>query len=106
MKRRNFVAAASLLAGGVAVPMLAADREKNGEHEHEHEELSGPLASVTASFGEWHSNPALDRFVIATPPTANVHVMTPYEAKVKAGGSVNFVISGFHVLTIYAPGTE
>lgn len=108
MKRRNFVAAASVLAGGVAVPMLAADRDKDRDHEHGHghDELSGPLASVTASFGEWHSDPALDRFLIATPNTANVHVMSPHEVKIKAGGSVNFVISGFHVLTVYAPGTE
>ena len=109
MKRRNFVA--SVLAGGVAagsaaVPMLASDRDDEHGHGHDHEPLSGPLASVTVSFGEWHTDPALDRFLVATPVTANVHVMSPFEAKIKVGGSVNFVISGFHILTIYGPGTE
>jgi len=110
MKRRNFVAAASVLAGGVAVPMLAADRDKDGDrdhdHEHDHEGPTGPLASATVSFGEWHTEPELDRFLVATPVTANVHVMSPFEATIKKGGSVNFIISGFHVLTVYAPATR
>ena len=31
--------------------------------------------------------------------------MIPFEATIKAGGTVNFHISGFHLLTIYGPGT-
>jgi hypothetical protein len=29
----------------------------------------------------------------------------PFEGQIKAGGAVNFVISGFHILAIYGPGT-
>ena len=99
MRRRNFVM--SVLAGGVtAVPALAAQ-------DHDHPEApTGPLANATVSFGEWHTSPPLDRFLVATPPPANVHQVIPFEAQIKAGGSVNFIISGFHVLAVYAPGTE
>jgi hypothetical protein len=96
MKRRNFVM--SVLAGGVAVPALAG--------QHEHEGVSGPLANATVSFGEWHTSPALDRFLAASPPSANVHTVLPFESQIKAGGAVNFVISGFHILGVYGPGTE
>jgi hypothetical protein len=97
MKRRNFVM--SVLAGGAAVPALAAQRE--------HEGVSGPMANATVSFGEWRTDfsPALDRFV-ATPNTANMHMVLPFESQIKAGGGVNFIISGFHVLAVYGPGTE
>jgi len=30
----------------------------------------------------------------------------PRESKIKAGGSVNFVISGFHLLLVYDNGVE
>jgi len=29
-----------------------------------------------------------------------------FETEVKAGGAINFAISGFHILTIYGPGTK
>jgi hypothetical protein len=97
MRRRNFVM--SVLAGGVAVPALAA--------QHDHDAVSGPMASATVSFGEWNSSfsPPLDRFV-STPNTSNIHTVLPFETQIKAGGAVNFVISGLHVLGIYGPGTE
>jgi hypothetical protein len=97
MKRRNFVMSA--LAGSVAMPALAAQREREG--------VSGPMANATVSFGEWRTDfsPALDRFV-ATPNTANMHMVLPFESQIKAGGGVNFIISGFHVLGVYGPGTE
>jgi len=102
MERRNFVM--SVLAGSVAMPAVA------GQQEHEHggddPKESGPLANATVTFGSWHTNPALDRFLVATPPTGNVHHLLPFEAKIKAGGSVNFVISGFHILGVYGPDTE
>ena len=98
MKRRNFVA--SVIAGGVAVPTLLA------QHEHSSEEVSGPQANATVSFGAWKIEPPLNRFNQPVPVTTNHHHQLPFEARIKAGGSVNFVISGFHVLGIYAPGTE
>ena len=98
MKRRNFVM--SVLAGSVAAPAFAQNNE------HEHGAVVGPMANATVSFGQWHTEPPLDRFATPTPITGNVHKMVPFEAQIKAGGSVNFIISGFHVLTVYGNGTE
>jgi hypothetical protein len=97
MKRREFVA--SVLAGGVALPAMAAQN-------HEHQQVSGPLANATVSFGAWKSDPALDRFPNANPIAANLHELLPHETTIKAGGSVNFVIGGFHLVLVYGPGTE
>jgi hypothetical protein len=105
MKRRNFVA--SVLAGGVvAAPTLLA------QHEHDKEEVSGPQASATVSFGQWRTDfqPPLNRFNPVPPgpppPAANHDHLVPFDVQIKAGGSVNFIISGLHIPAIYAPGTE
>jgi len=78
MKRRNFVM--SVLAGGAAVPVLAA--------EYDHDALSGPLASATVSFGEWSAafTPPLDRFM-SSPGAANLHEVLPFETQIRAGWS-------------------
>jgi hypothetical protein len=99
MKRRQFVT--SVLAGGIAVPTLAA---QNQNHDHG-EQVSGPQANVNVSFGQWKTSPPLDRLV-STPNSANLHKLIPFEATVKAGGTVNFIISGFHLVAVYGPGTE
>ena len=99
MKRRQFVT--SVLAGGMAAPVLAAGQG----HDHG-DEVDGPLANVDVSFGQWHTTPPLDRFPNTSPITANVHKLIPFEAKVKAGGTVNFIIGGFHLVTVYGPGTD
>src|SRR5262245_24539586 len=99
MKRRRFVT--SVLAGSLATPVLAA-----GQHDHG-EDVDGPLANVDVTFGSWTTTqtPSLDRF--SNPPvTANVHKLIPFNAKIKAGGSVNFIVSGFHIVTVYGPGTK
>ena len=70
-----------------------------------HETLSGPLANATVTFGEWRTDPPLDRFQPFTPPTNHHHIL-PNEATVKAGGAVNFIISGFHLLLVYDNGTR
>src|SRR5262249_54807523 len=95
MMRRDFVA--SVLTGSVAAPTLLA--------QHDHDQLSGPQASETVSFGSWMTDPPLNRFNAPTPNSANKHAQLPFEAQIKSGGSVNFVISGFHILGIYGPGT-
>jgi len=97
MKRRQFVT--SVLAGGIAVPALAAQNHDHGE------QVDGPLANVNVSFGQWKTSPPLDRLV-STPNSANLHKLIPFEATVKAGGTVNFIISGFHLVAVYGPGTE
>jgi hypothetical protein len=98
MERRRFVT--SVLAGSLATPLLAA-----GQHDHG-DNVGGPLSNVDVSFGQWNTSPALDRFPNNSPITGNVHKLIPFEAKIKAGGTVNFIIGGFHLVTVYGPGTE
>ena len=95
MKRREFVT--SVIAGGLAAPAFAGQG-------HSHRPLEGPLANATVSFGFW---PPGDRFTVFDAPAApNGHQLLPYEATIKAGGSVNFIVAGFHLVLVYAPGTE
>jgi hypothetical protein len=97
MKRREFVA--SVLASGLAAPALA-------DEGHRHGKVDGPLASATVSFGHWLQ---FDRFAGAGGPndrTKNGHQLIPHEVKIKAGGTVNFIIAGFHQPIVYAPGTR
>src|SRR5215813_6107469 len=59
--------------------------------------LDTPPENATVSFGAWQSKPdEYDRFKDPTNRNRNDHVQLPKEAVIKAGGSVNFVISGFH----------
>ncbi len=98
MKRREFVT--SVIAGGLAVPALADEG-----HGH-HRPMDGPLANATVSFGAWPSEPPLDRMNLPPGPAPNIHQLIPYVATVKAGGSVNFIIAGFHNIAVYGPGTK
>lgn len=83
-----------LFAGLIASPAVAID---------------GPLANATVSFGEWKADfsPSLDR-IIADPAggAGNNHQLIPQVATIKAGGSVNFIISGGHVLAVYDDRTQ
>ena len=90
--RRNLLIAAA--AASAAVKPTSA-----------HETQSGPMSNATVTFGEWRTDPPLDRFQPFTPPT-NEHHILPFEATIKAGGAVNFVISGFHLLLVYDNGTR
>jgi hypothetical protein len=120
MKRREFVeklgvgsaaAAAVLVTGGVragapATPK-AAPRERQ---EHEHRPVRGPLATATVSFGQWRTDVPLDRYPpqppIPPPPPGNGHLVIPHEVTIKVGGTVNYIIAGFHEVIVYAPGTQ
>jgi plastocyanin len=83
---------------------------------HQHSTINGPLANATVSFGAWPAPPQpppepppaeLDRFAgIGAPDLPNVHQLIPNEVKIKAGGSVNFIISGFHNVIVYDDGTQ
>ena len=69
--------------------------------------IDGPKANATVSFGQWETDPPLDR-LLGDPAggVGNNHEMHPQIATIKAGGSVNFVISGGHVVTVYDDGTQ
>jgi plastocyanin len=72
--------------------------------------IEGPSANATVSFGEWQADPSLaplDR-ILADPPAGarNTHELIPQSTTIKAGGSVNFIISGGHVVAVYDDGTQ
>lgn len=118
------VAGAGSLAAGLGITDLPAPKSgkpKAGDKdEHKHENVEGPLANATVSFGAWPSEPpappftpqpSFDRFpnLGAGPPPAglpNVHQLIPFEATIKAGGSVNFIIAGYHLVLVYDDGTK
>ena len=66
----------------------------------------GPLSNATVSFGSWMTSPPLDRFPNLSPITANHHELIPQVARIKAGGTVNFIIAGFHHVLVYDDGTQ
>lgn len=104
--RRDFLKAtggAILAAGSIGVMQSSAQHHRKVAFS-----VAGdPLGSATVSFGGWMAGmtPPLDRFA-GSPPNANHHELIPNVAKIKVGGYVNFVISGFHVVTIYDDGTK
>ena len=82
---------------------------------------SGPLSNATVTFGGWMANshlcppappapcPVVDRFPAGAatqfPRFSNHHGLVPEIAKIKAGGTVNFIIAGLHVVAVYDDGT-
>jgi len=113
MKRREFIAKAGV--GSVALASLplgdgaAAAESSKLQDGHQHEPVSGPLATATVSFGEWSAGlqPALDRFPnLGAPAKPNGHQLIPNETTIKAGGTVNFAIAGFHLVLVYGDGTK
>jgi len=69
--------------------------------------IDGPMANATVSFGEWASDPPLDR-ILADPAggVGNVHELIPQITTINEGDSVNFIISGGHVVAVYADATQ
>ncbi|HJY30689.1 MAG TPA: twin-arginine translocation signal domain-containing protein [Pyrinomonadaceae bacterium] len=108
--RRNLlkgtaVAGVSAALGLTMNPEIEAAAEK--AHKHQHPNIAGPLANATVSFGAWPTDPPSDRFDgVGQPTKPNVHQLIPHEVKIKAGGSVNFIISGFHLVLVYDDGTQ
>ena len=50
-------------------------------------------------------SPPLDLFTSPLPPPpSNHHELIPNVAKIKAGGYVNFIVTGLHIVTIYDDG--
>ena len=108
----------AILGSGRAIALGAAPLDESGsdnEHHAHGQSPAGKRTAATMSFGEWGvSAPGsglpgpLDRF---SPPTAspnnrNVHLLLPAEVQIDAGGSVNFIIAGFHLILIYEDGVE
>jgi hypothetical protein len=112
MKRREFFEKAGIGSAAVALPALApavkGSSAEHGQQEHGHEgrgdDVNGLLSSATVSFGQWDLTTPLDRFPNNSDRTRNNHTLIPNTAIIKAGGSVNFIISGFHHVLIYGDG--
>ena len=62
-----------------------------------------PLANGTVSFGQWL--PPLDRLTANPGPSGNLNELAPEVVTIKAGGAINFVISGFHNVQVFDDGT-
>src|SRR6266436_9407025 len=82
----------AMLCIGLAAPLAMA--------------IDGPLANATVSFGQWQTDPPLDRFPNLSPRDRNNHQLIPNEVTIKAGGAVNFLIGGFHQAIVYDDGTQ
>ncbi|MBF6024577.1 hypothetical protein [Lysobacter niastensis] len=66
-----------------------------------------PHETATVTFGAWMSSPPLDRFPNSSNTRLNNdHLVTPNVVKIKAGGTVNFIISGLHNIAVYEDGIE
>ena len=103
--RLSILCAAAGLAVGLGTYLVLA----NNQHAHKMSVSAasadnGPLSNATVSFGSWMT--PLDRFTVPPPPSANHHELIPQIATIKAGGTVNFIISGLHNVIVYDNGTQ
>lgn len=70
-------------------------------------QAAGPLAQATVTFGAWQGDQGWDRMDPGFDPiTANHHSVAPREVQIHAGGSVSYLISGFHQIVAYADGVQ
>ena len=103
MKRRQFFEKAGLGSAGLVA--LAAQGSANAQgngNQHDHGAISGPLATATVSFGAWATGVNRRPNIGQTAGLANnVHALIPNEVKIKAGGTVNFIVAGFHLVVVY-----
>jgi len=101
--RLSIFCAVAIFAIGLTT-YFATARERHSGHASRSPALDGPLSNATVSFGEWMT--PVDRFPNVSPATANHHELIPQIATIKAGGTVNFIIAGFHNINVYADGTQ
>ena len=113
MKRREFVeklgvgsAAAALVSSPGLTDAAKAPANDKSQDEHDHRPVKGALATATVSFGTWRTDARLDRYPPQPPgpPAGNGHQLIPHQVTIKVGGTVNFIIAGFHQVIVYAPG--
>jgi hypothetical protein len=68
--------------------------------------ISGPLATATVSFGSWIADAGTDRFVTPNPGSRNQHQVAAFQVTIKEGGTINFIIAGFHLIAVYDDRTQ
>jgi len=116
MKRPVLILAVIALAVGglTSYRLFARNNAVATEDTHNHhansakppDALDGPLSNATVSFGAWVTTPPFDRMTQPPAPATNAHEVIPQIAKIKAGGAVNFIISGLHQVVVYDDGTQ
>jgi hypothetical protein len=90
----------SFVTGGV----LASSGVAHASAQHGQVKLPPDLAHATVVFGQW--NTPMDRFTgVFGPPNVGHHV-SPHEVTIAAGGSVAFLIGGFHLVLVYNDGVK
>ncbi len=108
MKRRQFFQAAGV--GSAALAALSTSGRAHGAvrtaAQHNHKPISGPQATATVSFGAWVPGSRFPNIGAAPGVPNNAHVMIPNEVQIKAGGTVNFMIAGFHQIVVYGNGKQ
>ncbi len=106
--RRNLLKATAAAGVSAALGLVMKPKTVVAQGQsHRHQPIAGPLANATVSFGQWPTDPPLDRFPnLGAPGLPNGHQLIPNEAKIKAGGTVNFIIGGFHHVLVYDDGTQ
>jgi plastocyanin len=107
MKRRDFVSSLGIGSAVLMTPAIggAAKPVSVEQHARGHAAaLDGPLASAVVNFGQWRTEPPLDRYPNIPPaPPQNSHHLLPGTVQIKAGGSVSFIIAGLHQILVYGP---
>lgn len=104
-------AAGGVTAVGLGAAKLGATEEKkahDGHGGHQNNADHDRRANHTVSFGNWSPSTAapIDRMTgDPNPRTRNGHFVIPDPIQVHEGDTVSFVISGFHNLLVYGPGT-
>jgi plastocyanin len=109
MKRLSFIALCIAMCGVIGLTTyfaLAQEKQQNNAEMRSDSDEGKSPTSATVSFGGWMTMPALDRFPNNNPRTANHHALTPKMVRIKAGGTVNFIIGGFHEVLVYDNGTQ
>ncbi len=115
MKRRDFVSRLGLGSAALITPAVGSAAPPRAQQaaadEHSHGNGNGPMhgsdANAVVSFGQWKTEPPLDRYPNAPlPPPTNNHQLLPARVTIKAGGSVSFIISGLHQILVYGPGVR
>jgi plastocyanin len=106
--RRNLLKVTAAAGVSAALGLVIKPETRVAEAQsHQHQPIAGPLANATVSFGQWPTDPPLDRFPdLGAPGKPNGHQLIPNEVKIKAGGTVNFIIGGFHHVLVYDDGTQ
>jgi hypothetical protein len=85
----------AMLCLGLAVPLAMAN--------------DGRRATATVSFGQWQTDLELPLDRLLGNPlmgAGNNHEVIPHVVKIRAGGAVNFIISGLHNVAVYDDGTQ